>query len=159
MDSEIKPKAEPKDDVRDVELTEVEQSNILDLESELTTWKPIFEYINKIITARLTALQSTHEIAVKELKRKVLDININDLSVKTCVFFNRMDNESCSHIDVKKANTPVYWNAEEKQKYQKDSDNALCRNCKCTLKQGMKYMQSEITQSVRDAFKNKEEGI
>jgi sucrose-6-phosphate hydrolase SacC (GH32 family) len=115
-----------------------------------------YDNIETILKARLTDLQSAHDVEVKELERKIFDININDLSVKTCVFFNRMDNESCAHIDVKKANTPVYWNAEEKQKYQKDSDNALCRNCECTLKQGMKYMQSEITQSVRDAFK--EEG-
>ena len=70
MDSEIKPKA----DVGGVELTEKEKMFLVH-EYNLNGYSllGVLKEIESIIHARLTALQSAHDVEVKELERKILE--------------------------------------------------------------------------------------
>ena len=65
--SEVKPKA----DVRGV-LTEAEKKQIQS-ENVEEIYDSAYDEIDKVISARLTALQSAHDVEVKELERKILE--------------------------------------------------------------------------------------
>ena len=72
------PVTKPKADVRGVELTDNEKEIIENAISDIIgvdeiLLKRLCEDFETIITARLTALQSAHDVEVKELKRKVLE--------------------------------------------------------------------------------------